>query len=152
MFFIKNKLNAITYLLEKFFNCSVQLELTRLKYPYSDSNILAQIMGINGKINKFEKILQKIFDNIYIFNPKESLEEVDFTPKNKNSLVSCLSGLKVRLAGRFYGRKIIPRKTVFNIQKGSLARGVINYVDSSKYINKTKRGSFCLTISVSHAF
>ena len=101
---------------------------------------------------KFERLLEKLFIKTDIFNPKESLVEVNFTPKKKDSVVSRLSGIRIRVAGRFYGRKIIPRKTVFNRQKGSLARGIINFVDTSKYINKTKRGSFCVTISVSHVF
>ena len=152
MFFLNSKLNALTYILEKFFNRPVHLEITRFKYPYSDSNMVAQIFGLMGKRKSFERILTGYLQAAVIFNPVESLSEVSFTPKYKNSIISKLSGVRFRLAGRFYRGKIVPRKTVFNRQVGSLARGAINYVDSSKYINKSKRGSFCVTISVSHAF
>lgn len=154
MFYLKNKFNALTYVLEKFFNCSVQLELTRLKYPYSDSNIMTHVIGLHGKKRSFESLVTDFFYNAEILNPKAkaNIGKVNFLPKHKSSLVSRISGIKIRLAGRYYRRKIIPRKTVLHLQEGSLARGVVNFLETSKYIGKSKRGSFCLTISVSHAF
>ena len=90
MFYLKSKFNAITYILEKFFSCSVHLELSRLKYPFSDSNMLAQIIALNGKRKNFISILNKLFLKAKIFNPKKSLVEVSFTPKKKNSLVDVM--------------------------------------------------------------
>ena len=72
------------------------------------------------------------------------------SPKNKNSLVSCLSGLKFRLAGRFYGRKIIPRKTVFNLQRGSLARDKVQLIEKSRIRGKTRRGAYSFTVTLGH--
>jgi hypothetical protein len=183
LFVLKKKLNALTLFLEKYFNCSVQLEFTRLYYPFHNSNILAQIIGLNGKKYNFEKIVKFLFSSrihAIINNPNSKFKNIDFFKNIKstqhltsflnksvlaqetqlrsksqiryNSLLSLLSGIKFRLAGRFYKHKIIPRKTVYTTQKGSLARGVVNYVDSSKFINKSKRGTFCVTISISHIY
>lgn len=148
----KKEINAFTYILESYFNCSIQLEITRLKYPFYNSNILSQLIGLNGKKYGYEQVLRKLFPKIYIRNPKTTLTKYDLSPKRKKALVSYLSGIKLKIAGRFYRHKIIPKKTVKTYQRGSLQRGVINFVDSSKYINKGKRGSFCITLTLSHIF
>ena len=57
-----------------------------------------------------------------------------------------MSGIKIRLGGRTFGQKIIPRKTVQHIQRGSLARGVVKLVEKARYTNKSKRGSFSVTV------
>jgi hypothetical protein len=33
-----------------------------------------------------------------------------------------------------------------------MARGVINVVDKARYVNKSKRGSFSVTVWISHIF
>lgn len=148
----KKEINAFTYILESYFNCSIQLEITRLKYPFYNSNILAELIGLNGRKYGYEQVLRKLFPKIYIRNPKTTLTIYDLSPKRKKALASYLSGIKLRIAGRFYRHKIIPKKTVKTYQRGSLQRGVINFVESSKYINKSKRGSFCITLTLSHIF
>ena len=148
----KKEINAFTYILESYFNCSVQLEITRLKYPFYNSNILSQLIGLNGRKYGYEQVLRKLFPKIYIRNPKTTLTIYDLSPKRKKALASYLSGIKLRIAGRFYRHKIIPKKTVNTYQRGSLQRGVINFIESSKYINKSKRGSFCITLTLSHIF
>ena len=52
----------------------------------------------------------------------------------------------------FYKNKIITRKTVSKTNKGSLARDFVNFVDSSRFTNKSKRGSFSITVSISHVY
>jgi hypothetical protein len=148
----KKEFNALTKILEIFFNSPIQLEITRIYHPFFDSNILAQIMALNGKFFSFERIVRQIFNKIAIRNPKTSRYAVDLSPKNKNSISSYVAGVKFKIAGRFYRQAIIPRRTVSLTQRGSLARGVVNYIESSKYINKSKRGSFCLSVTISHIF
>lgn len=148
----KKEFNALTLILENFFNCSIQLELTKINYPYFDSNILSQIIGLNGKFYNFERIIKLLYRKVLIRNPNTTRKEIDLSPKSKKSLVSYLSGIKIRVAGRFYKHKIIPRKTVSTIQRGSLARGVVKFVESSRFINKSKRGSFSVTVNISHIY
>jgi hypothetical protein len=151
--FFYKELSILTYLLEKFFNCSIKLELSRLKSPYSDTNIMAQLVGINGEENNFEKIKTKFFDYYTYCNPNSAENRKRFYINSKpfkvNSIkspISQLGGYKYRVAGRFYKHRIIPRKTVSSIQRGSMARGIVNVVDKARYINKSKRGSFSVTV------
>lgn len=150
----RKEFNALTFVLENYFNCSVQLELTRLKYPFFDSNILAQIIGLNGKFYNFERIIKLLFPKILIRNPNTAVgkQMIDLSPKNKRSIASYLSGIKIKVAGRFYKHRIIPRRTTSIVQRGSLARGVVNFVDTSRYVNKSRRGSFSITVNVSHIY
>ena len=148
----KKEFNALTLILEKFFNSSVQLEITRIYYPFFDSNILAQLIALNGKIFGLFKILRFLSRKMHISNPNNSSGKTELSPYKINSLVSKLSGFKIKVAGRFYNKKIIPRKTVYTIQRGNLARGVIDFVDTSRYTNKSKRGSFSITITLSHIY
>ena len=141
-----NELNSLTYILETFFNCSIKLELNRLDNPYSESNIMAQLIGINGKDYTFEKIKSIFFPKFYYLNPNTLIKPLDFEPKTNKRPFAICSGIKIRVAGRFYLHRIIPKKTVSTVQLGSMARGVISLVEKSRYTNKSKRGSFSVTV------
>lgn len=147
--FFYGELNSLTYILETFFNCPIKLELNRLDAPFSDSNIMAQLIGINGKDYTFEKIKKIFFPEFYYLNPKTKFNFKrlnSFEPKNHEDHYSIISGLKIRVAGRFYLHRIIPRRTVSAVQIGSMARGVISLVQKARYTNKSKRGSFSVTV------
>jgi hypothetical protein len=151
--YIKTKLSQFIVLLEHMFQCTVQLELTQIYNPSYNSNILSQIIGLNGKENNFYYSKTILLKNVNIYNPKRKKHiKLNFFPLNNNIIPSHLSGVKFRLAGRFYFQKIIPRRTVHTVQLGSLSRGVVNFVESSRFINKSKRGSFSLTVFISHIF
>jgi len=55
--------------------------------------------------------------------------------------------LKIRVAGRLLTQRVIPRLTVKTIQRGTLARGKAQFVDSARFTNKNKRGSFSITVN-----
>jgi hypothetical protein len=63
--FFHKELKFLTYFLENFFNCSIKLELSKIKTPYSDTNIMAQLIGINGEEYKFERIKRLFFSEFY---------------------------------------------------------------------------------------
>ena len=113
---------------------------------------MAHLIGINGKDYTFEKIKKIFFPNFYYLNPNTLLEHVNLYPKSFSGNLSYTSGLKIRVAGRFYLHRIIPRKTVSSIQLGSMARGVIKMVESARYINKSKRGSFSVSVWISYTY
>ena len=48
--------------------------------------------------------------------------------------------------------KVIPRKTVKIIRRGSSSVGKINYSDISRYTNKNKRGAFSITVKSGQNF
>ena len=145
-----SELNSLTYILETFFDCSIKLELNRLGEPYYESNIMAQLIGINGKFKNFEKIKLIYFPFFHYFNPNMDKQDYNkrnsLDPKTHSWYYSHVSGLKIKVAGRFYLHRIIPRKTVSVVQRGSLARGIVNLVEKARYTNKSKRGSFSVTV------
>ncbi|SRR6266481_1476891 len=143
----KDKLKYLVFILEKAFNKTIILDLVRLKYPYHESNILSQILGLSSKKKNFRKLIIKLLYTATIKNPTKMIRKQNFS-----IIPSYLSGIKVRLAGRLITQRVVPRFTVQSIQMGSLARGKINYVDTSRFTHKNKRGAFSFTVTTSHIF
>jgi hypothetical protein len=139
------KLQSLCLILSKIYKKPVELELDRLHYPYFDSNILSNMIGLISNIVKLRFIIKKLF----------TIAKIKKTNKfrNKYSIIpSYLSGFNLRVAGRLLTQRVIPRLTVKTIQRGTLARGKANFVDSARFTNKNKRGSFSITISIGHIF
>jgi len=141
----KHKLQSLCLNLSKIYKKPVELELDRLHYPYYDSNILSNMIGLISNIVKLRFIFKKLF----------TIAKIKKTNKfsNKYSIIpSYLSGFKIRVAGRLLTQRVIPRLTVKTIQRGTLARGKAKFVDSARFTNKNKRGSFSITITMGHIF
>jgi hypothetical protein len=149
------KFKFLIYFLEKLFNKPIELNLIRLKYPYHESNILAQVLALSSKKYKFFLIMRKLFYTASIKHPGKSN---GFVPQvfggGKTDMFkiipSYLSGLKVRLAGRLLTEKLVPRKTVKTFQVGSLSRGKVNFKTTSRITLKNKRGAYSFTVTTSH--
>lgn len=139
------KLQSLCLNLSKIYKKPVELELDRLHYPYYDSNILSNMIGLISNIVKLRFIINKLFN----------IAKIKKTNKfsNKSSIIpSYLSGFKIRVAGRLLTQRVIPRLTVKTIQRGTLARGKAKFVDSARFSNKNKRGSFSITVTMGHVF
>jgi len=139
------KLQFLSLNLRKIYQKPVELELDRLHYPYYDSNILSNMIGLISNIVKLRFIIKKLF----------SIAKIKKTNKfnNKYSIIpSYLSGFKIKVAGRLLTQRVIPRLTVKTIQRGTLARGKAKFIDSARFTNKNKRGSFSITITMGHIF
>lgn len=143
------QLNFLCSNLSKYLKKPVELELVRLHYPFYDSHILANLIGILSNKLKvpFRVIIDRLFNRAKIINPTKMIH------RNRLSMVpSFLTGIKVRLGGRLLTQKVVPRLTVKTIQKGSLARCKANVVTSSRFTSKNKRGTFSITVSIGHGF
>jgi ribosomal VAR1-like protein len=139
------KLQSLCLNLNKIYKKPVELELDRLHYPYYDSNILSNMIGLISNIVKLRFIIKKLF----------TLAKIKKTNNfsNKSSIIpSYLSGFKIRVAGRLLTQRVIPRLTVKTMQRGTLARGKAKFVDSARFTNKNKRGSFSITVTMGHIF
>jgi hypothetical protein len=135
------KLQSLCLNLTQIYKKPVELELDRLHYPYHDSNILSNMIGLISNIVKLRFIIKKLF----------TIAKIKKT--NKSSIIpSYLSGFKIRVAGRLLTQRVIPRLTVKTIQRGTLARGKAKFVDSARFSNKNKRGSFSITVTMGHIF
>jgi len=67
-----------------------------------------------------------------------------------NKLPSFLSGIYLKLAGRVLTQKIQRRVKSKVIQKGSLARTKARLINTNRFVNKNKRGTFSITIKTGH--
>jgi Mitochondrial ribosomal protein (VAR1) len=67
-----------------------------------------------------------------------------------NKIPSFLSGIYLKLAGRVLTQKIQRRVKSKVVQKGSLARTKANLVNTNRFVNKNKRGTFSITIKTGH--
>ena len=145
------KFKFLISFLEKLFNKPIELNLIRLKYPYHESNILAQVLALSSKKYKFFLIMRKLFYTASIKHPGKASALAQTSKTDMfNIIPSYLSGLKVRLAGRLLTEKLIPRKTVKTFQLGSLSRGKVNFKTTSRITLKNKRGAYSFTVTTSH--
>jgi hypothetical protein len=140
----KNKLNIICNILTRFFKKPVKLVLIRLYYPYFNSNILVKLFSIFINKIRLRKIVSKFIGKAI---QNKFTKNVAF---NKKSVLSELTGINIKVAGRLLTQRVIPRKTVKIISSGLLARGKTMFVETSRFTNKNKRGAFSLTIKIGH--
>jgi hypothetical protein len=137
----KNKLNILCKILSRVFNKPVELELTRLYYPYFDSNIFVTML--NKLVNKIQvrNVIQNLFKKAMIINPNNHNNLII------NKLPSFISGIKIKIGGRLLTDSVVPRKTTISMRKGTLSRNKINYLDLARYTSKNKRGAYSITIT-----
>ena len=67
-----------------------------------------------------------------------------------NLYTSKISGVKIKLGGRTFKQKVIPRRTVQQIQRGSLARDKVQLIEKSRITGKTRRGAYSFTVTLGH--
>ena len=128
-------------ILSNFFKKPVELDLIRLHYPYNDSTILVNLLGIMINKIKLRIIIRKLFEKAVIKN----LNKINSNYKN-NCIPAFLSGITIKVAGRLLTHKVVPRQTIKITRRGALAKGKINFSDVARFTNKNKRGAFSVTI------
>jgi hypothetical protein len=67
--------------------------------------------------------------------------------KRFSALPGYLTGISLKFAGRLPTQRIVPRKTVKTKDIGSVARKKAILVETARFSNKNRRGSFSITIS-----
>ena len=138
------KLQIICNILTRFLRKPIELELVRLYYPYYNSNILVNFIGMYINKIKLRKIVRNFIRKAV---NNQSTKIIKF---NNNSLPSELAGIKIKIAGRLLTQRVIPRKTVKVIKRGALANTKAMFVETARFTNKNKRGAFSITISIGH--
>nr|YP_010134872.1 hypothetical protein KYX09_mgp06 [Xerocomus impolitus]QWM94560.1 hypothetical protein [Xerocomus impolitus]QWM97192.1 hypothetical protein [Xerocomus impolitus]UHB41871.1 ribosomal protein S3 [Xerocomus impolitus] len=136
------KLKILSQLLSKIFNKPVQLELIRLHYPFYDPNIIANLLSYLSENFKIRRLLSKIYKSALITKPTANIQRKRFSV-----IPGYLTGLTIKFAGRFPTQKIVPRKTVKTAKIGSLARKKAVLVETARFSNKNRRGSFSISVS-----
>jgi Mitochondrial ribosomal protein (VAR1) len=138
------KFKIISLILRKLFKKTVELEIIRLHYPYYETNIFINLLNKTINKIKIKRVLSKIFETANILDPNKLLD------KKINKIPSFISGIKIRIAGRLLTQRIVPRKTVKTISKGSLAKSNTIHLEKGRITNKNKRGAFSVTITLGH--
>ena len=140
------KLEGLSTKLSKYFKKPIKLELTQLYSVSNNSKILVNILGKLGLLrrNSFTRIIGRYL--------KHQSKKIFFRNNHNTSSSTLLTGINIKLGGRLMRGKIVPRRTVKNIQYGSLARSKSNYITTARLTQKNKRGSFSFTVSMGHKF
>lgn len=139
--------------LASIFGTEIELQLVRLYRPEYDSNILVQNLAIRSYRNQFGKLMYFLFSKLNISKGMKGAKlSLSNLSSEESSIPSELCGIKIRLGGRTFKQKIIPRRTVKRIQNGSLSRNRVKYVETSRFTGKTRRGSYTFTVTLGHVF
>jgi hypothetical protein len=141
------KFEKLCEVLNKFFKKPVELDLIRLQYPYNDSNILVKLLSFMINKLKIRKITRRLFRKAVL----KSIKKINNKDQVK-ILPAFLTGITIKVAGRLMKYRVIPRKTVKIVRRGSSSVGKINYLDIARYTNKNKRGAFSITIKSGQNF
>lgn len=147
-------LKSLIFVLSKKFNKPINLDLTRLFHPTLDSKISANALGIiaNKLQQKFLKLSFQFFDSANIKNPREKFKNV-FSRKNINSTkLAFITGINLKKGGRLITQPIIPKLTTKIMQIGTINRANTDFVTTSRYTAKSKRGAFSITVTMGHKF
>jgi len=92
------------------------------------------------------KVGKKGTINLINLNMQKSLRKA----RLKKLIVSRLTGIKVRIAGRLARQRVVPKRTVKTTYKGAISRSNNNLVDSATYTDKNKKGAFSIRVWLSH--
>ena len=68
------------------------------------------------------------------------------------SYPSGISGVNIKLAGRALNERVIPRLTVKRAQRGSFNRLNAKLIEKSIYTDKTRKGAYSFTVTLSQNF
>lgn len=142
-----SKLRSLVVVLSEILQTEVELDLVLLRYPYHDSHILAQLLGLNSKRYNFNNLVKKLFKKATIFN---KITEGERASVLTQSVPTQLTGIKVKIAGRLATQRIVPKATVKTAYKGSFERSKANFVESSTYTAKNKIGAYTVRVWLSH--
>lgn len=156
-----DKFEFLNDFLTNLFESEVELEVIRLNKPYYNSNILVQHLAIQSYKNRFVRLVSRLFRKMNIFynktknfNNLNQLSKFNLLLDNNNeysdSFPSFLSGINIKLAGRTFKQKVIPKRTVKQTQKGVLSHEKVKFIEKSRFVGKTKRGSYSFTVTLGH--
>jgi Mitochondrial ribosomal protein (VAR1) len=149
----KSKLELLCLHLSKFYKKPVELELDRIYQPYFDSNILANLIGLISKTKKLRFIIRELLNASNLGNSKNMNMNFNYAKNNNDNLFnSFISGINLRVAGRLLTQRVVPRMSVKTIQRGTLARGKTNLVNTARFTDKNKRGAYSITVTLGHVF
>jgi len=147
-----DKFQYLSDYLSSLFKSEVELNLVCLPKTYYDSNILVQDLALKSYKYRFVKLVSRLYRKANISaSSKEILDDPSYLSQFI-SFPSYLSGINIKLAGRTFRQRVVPRMTVKRSQKGSLSNVNVQFIDRARFTGKTRRGSFSFTVTLGHVF
>lgn len=139
--------------LSEVLNRQIIIELIGLHSPQLETKILGNTISIiTDRIKRnFRKTVTRIINGSPIVNHINIKQTSNPTKLMLNNIAG-YTGINFRLAGRLTRQSIIPKRTVKTIQRGSTSRKRTELVTIAQYTAKNRKGIFCFTISIGHAF
>ena len=147
-----DRFQNLTDYLNSIFKSEVELNLVRLHKVYYDSQILVQDIALKSYKFRFVKLVSRLFRRVHIQKLGYSNSLNKHEGLSLAAAPSYLSGLNIKLAGRTFRQRVVPRMTVKRIQKASLTNVNVQYIDRARFTGKTRRGAFSFTITLGHVF
>ena len=150
-----NKFLILFKLLNSYFKKPIELNLIRLHKSDYDSNILAQLFFLILKRKNIKSAISKLYFKNKIGMVLEG-KDINFVGANKKNLAkfipAYISGLYIHIGGRLLKEKIVPKKTTKKFEKGAIATGKINFLDTARITKKNKKGAFTIKIAYAQNF
>jgi hypothetical protein len=135
------KIKRLTWVLTKLLNKRVDFQFTRIYYPYFDSNILAYILGFISFFVKFKRLVFHLLQTVIFKLKRKRLARLNY-----RNIPSILTGINLRLAGRYSGVRKKLRVRTSKWQLGSSARGTNKLKVRSNFYRKNRAGVFNINI------
>lgn len=145
-------LNNLTLLLEKLTNQRVQINLTRIYYPYIDATIFSKWILIQLKIINFKKLIKLILKNLKTADFTKYLKLKPIVSKYqylKIQIPTIYVGFRIDLNGRLTLERSKPRITRKYFKYGNLrnAPDIIYNTGSAESINELGSHSIKVVLS-----
>ena len=113
-----------------------------------DANFLSNSSGIDKESHRIINTLQELSH----LSTRQGGSSIHLDYKNNYSFASSLTGMSIKLGGRTFKERIIPRMTQKRIQKGTLNRSKVVFMDRALFTSKTKKGAYSFSVKIGHIF
>lgn len=137
------KFDALCFILSKFFNKPVELNLIRVHYPYSNANILVNFFNLFINHVKLIKVMRRFFRKMYLRNFvsghfKKNFEKSQFKKIKRFSINKYFFKKKFKEIKKYYNRL----KFRFKFKKNNKNNKFFNVNNNKNYNNKNKFNQF----------
>ena len=137
----EKNLQNLGIIISKLLKKPINLQFTRLYYPYNDSNIFACFIGYMSFFIKFTTMSKFFLNKMNFFINKRKFFRLKY-----KYIPSIVTGINIKLGGRILTARTKRKVQSKKVQWGSLARTNNNLTTFSRFTNKNKTGAFSITV------
>jgi len=138
-FYLKNQILKLEFILSKILNTNIEFQIHQLRYSYFNSDILAKSVSIHHKRHRFMPITWKLLRYARLKRSQFFLTN-SLHKHLKFGLPYQITGLQLKLGGRWVKERTKPKKTSQKSQFGSFVNTQSNYTTRFMITNTNKKG------------